>query len=326
MTKRALITGISGQLGSYLAELLISKGYNVHGILRRSSSFNTSRINHIFDRLTLHYGDLSDATGLRRILEVSSPDECYHLAAMSHVRVSFDQPEYTSDVIATGTLRLLETIRDYNPAVRIFHASSSEMFGSTMPPQNEYSAFHPRSPYACSKAAAHYHCMNYREAYNMHVSSGIMFNSESPRRGETFVTRKITRAAARIKLGLQDNLTLGNMDARRDWTFAGDTVVAMHAMLQQDSPSDYVVCSGQSHSVEEFAAKAFDRLGLDWKLYIDFDPRYLRPAEVNHLCGNSYKARSILDWKTTVSFEQLVAMMVDSDLKLAEQEKILAPR
>jgi len=318
--KRALIAGITGQIGSYLAELLLSKDYEVHGIIRRSSSFNTGRIDHVFDRLHLHYGDMSDGTGLRRILEKVQPDEVYGLAAQSHVRVSFDQPEYTADVVATGALRLLEAVRDHNPAVCVYQASSSEMFGSTPPPQSEMTPFHPRSPYAVAKMAAHHYAVNYREAYGMHVSCGILFNTESPRRGETFVTRKVTRAAARIRFGLQDTLYLGNLDARRDWGFAGDAVRAMWRMLQADKPDDYVIATGESHSVRDLLDEAFGYLGLDWKGHVKIDPRYCRPAEVDHLCGDAGKAMREFGWGPTVTFSELVQMVVDADVKLAKRE------
>jgi GDPmannose 4,6-dehydratase len=320
---RALLTGITGQLGSYLAELLLSKGYTVHGIIRRSSSFNTGRIDHIFDKLHLHYGDLSDGTGLRRIINESMPDEVFHLGAMSHVRVSFDQPEYTSDVIATGTLRLLEAIRDCNVNIKLLNSSTSEMFGSSPPPQSEKTPFRPRSPYACAKLAAHSYCVNYRESYGMHILNALTFNSESPRRGETFVTRKITRAATRIKLGLQDKLVLGNLSATRDWTFAGDTVSAMHSMLQLEGPADLVIASGQAYSIRDFLYAAFRRVGLHWPDFVETNDKYLRPAEVPALCGDSHLARELLGWKPTVSFDGLVDMMVDADLRLAQQEKLL---
>ncbi len=318
--RRALVSGITGQIGSYLAELLLSKGYEVHGIIRRSSSFNTGRIDHVFDRLHLHYGDMSDGTGLRRILEKSQPDEVFSLAAQSHVRVSFDQPEYTADVVATGTLRLLEAVRDHGGGVRFFQASSSEMFGSAPPAQNEETPFHPRSPYAVAKVAAHHYCVNYREAYDMFVSCGILFNTESPRRGETFVTRKVTRAAARIKLGLQDALYLGNLDAKRDWNFAGDTVRAIWLMLQTERPSDYVVATEEAHSVRQLLDEAFGYLDIDWKKHVKIDTRYYRPTEVDHLCGDARKAMRELGWCPTVGFTRLVRMMVDHDLELARKE------
>jgi GDPmannose 4,6-dehydratase len=332
--KRALITGITGQDGSYLSELLLAKGYEVHGIVRRASTFNTERIEHLYrdphdkgTRLFLHYGDVGDGTGLRRILEKARPDEVYNLAAQSHVRVSFDQPEYTADAVATGTLRLLEALRDYGSTsgkgARFYQASSSEMFGSASPPQSEKTAFHPRSPYAASKVAAHWYAVNYREAYGMFVVSGILFNHESPRRGETFVSRKVTRAAARIKLGLQDKLYMGNLDAKRDWGFAGDYVEAMWRMLQAEQPGDYVVATGEAHSVKELLEAAFAHLGLEWEKFVEVDPRYFRPSEVDHLCGDPSKARKELGWEPKVGFRELVRMMVDHDLELARQEKTL---
>ncbi len=332
--KRALITGITGQDGSYLAEFLLNKGYEVHGIIRRASTFNTDRIDHIYRdphdpeaRLFLHYGDLTDGTGLRRILEKVQPDEVYNLAAQSHVKVSFEQPEYTADVVATGTLRLLEALRDYikvsGREVRFYQAGSSEMFGASPPPQNEKTPFYPRSPYAASKVAAYWYAVNYREAYGMFICNGILFNHESPRRGETFVTRKITRAATRIKLGLQDKLYLGNLDARRDWGYAGDYVEAMWLMLQQGKPDDYVIATGESYSVREFLEEAFSLLGMDWREYVEIDPRYFRPTEVEFLLGDPAKAREKLGWKPRVNFKQLVRMMVEHDLELARQEKTL---
>jgi GDPmannose 4,6-dehydratase len=331
---RALITGITGQDGSYLAELLLTKGYEVHGIIRRASTFNTDRIDHLYRdphdpsaRLFLHFGDLSDGTGLRRILEKVKPDEVYNLGAQSHVKVSFDEPEYTADVDGTGTLRLLEALRDSVHAskkpVRIYQAGSSEMFGAAKPPQSEATPFHPRSPYAVSKVAAHWYAVNYRESYGLFVCNGILFNHESPRRGETFVTRKITRAAGRIKLGLQQKLFLGNMDAKRDWGFAGDFVDAMWRMLQRDEPDDYVVATGESHSVREFLEKTFAYLGLDWRAHVEVDPRYFRPAEVDHLLGDATKARTHLGWEPRVKIDALVKMMVDHDLELARREKTL---
>jgi len=332
--RRALITGITGQDGSYLAELLLENGYEVHGIVRRASTFNTDRIDHIYAdphepgvRLFLHYGDMADGTGLRRILERVSPDEVYHLAAQSHVKVSFDEPEYTADVDATGTLRLLEALRDWSStsrrAPRVYQASSSEMFGSAPPPQSEATPFHPRSPYGVSKVAAFWYAVNYREAYGMFVSNGILFNHESPRRGGTFVSRKISRAAARIKLGLQSKLYLGNLDARRDWGFAGDYVRAMWLMLQQEKPDDFVVATGKSWSVRDFLDAAFGCLDLKWTEYVVVEPRYLRPAEVDYLRGDASKAHKQLGWQPTVGFNELVRMMVDHDLGLARQEKTL---
>ena len=332
--KKALITGITGQDGSYLAEFLLGKGYEVHGIIRRASTFNTDRIDHLYKdphdpeaRLFLHYGDLTDGTGLRRILEKVQPDEIYNLGAQSHVKVSFEEPEYTADVVATGTLRLLEALRDYMQVsgreVRFYQAGSSEMFGAAPPPQSEKTPFYPRSPYAVAKVAAYWYAVNYREAYGMFIANGILFNHESPRRGETFVTRKITRAAGRIKLGLQKKLYLGNLDAKRDWGFAGDYVEAMWRMLQQPEPDDYVVATGESYSVREFLEEAFGLLGLDWKEYVEIDPRYFRPAEVDFLLGDPSKAREKLGWKPKVSFKELVKMMVEHDLELARQEKTL---
>jgi GDPmannose 4,6-dehydratase len=332
--KCALVTGVTGQDGAYITELLLQKGYDVHGIVRRASTFNTERIDHLYRdphdmgvRLFLHYGDLSDGTCLRRILEKARPDEVYNLAAQSHVRVSFDQPEYTADTDATGTLRLLEAIRDYSTLsgrrVRFYQASSSEMFGAAPPPQNESTPFHPRSPYAVSKLAAHWYAINYREAYGMFIVSGILFNHESPRRGETFVSRKVTRAAARIKLALQEAVFLGNLDARRDWGFAGDYVEAMWRMLQQDRPDDYVIATGESHSVRDLVQVAFEHVGLDWEKYVKIDPRYFRPSEVDHLHGDASKAKTRLGWSPRVGFRDLVKMMVEHDLELARQEKTL---
>ncbi|MFC0595156.1 GDP-mannose 4,6-dehydratase [Thermus composti] len=332
--KKALITGITGQDGSYLAELLLQKGYEVHGIIRRASTFNTDRIDHLYKdphdpeaRLFLHYGDLTDGTGLRRILEKVQPDEVYNLGAQSHVKVSFEQPEYTADVVATGTLRLLEALRDYikvsGKEVRIYQAGSSEMFGASPPPQNEKTPFYPRSPYAAAKVAAYWYAVNYREAYGMFICNGILFNHESPRRGETFVTRKITRAVGRIKMGLQEKLYLGNLEAKRDWGYAGDYVEAMWLMLQQSEPDDYVIATGESHSVREFLEEAFGYVGLDWRRYVEVDPRYFRPTEVDHLQGDATKARAKLGWRPKVSFKELVRMMVDHDLELARQEKTL---
>ena len=332
--KKALITGITGQDGAYLTEFLLERGYEVHGIIRRASTFNTDRIDHLYRdphdpqaRLFLHYGDLSDGTGLRRILERVQPDEIYNLAAQSHVRVSFEQPEYTADIVATGTLRLLEAVRDFvrhsGKPVRFYQAGSSEMFGAAPPPQNEKTPFYPRSPYAAAKVAAYWYAVNYREAYGLFICNGILFNHESPRRGETFVTRKITRAAGRIKMGLQDKLYLGNLEARRDWGFAGDYVEAMWLMLQQDEPDDYVIATGESHSVREFLELAFGMLDLDWRKYVEIDPRYFRPTEVDHLLGDASKAREKLGWRPRVSFEELVRMMVEHDLELARQERTL---
>ncbi|HTP88834.1 MAG TPA: GDP-mannose 4,6-dehydratase [Bryobacteraceae bacterium] len=332
--RKALITGITGQDGSYLAELLLAKGYEVHGIIRRASTFNTERLGDIYadpheggPALRLHYGDLSDGTGLRRVLEVVQPDEVYNLAAQSHVRVSFEQAEYTGDIVATGTLRLLEAVRDHIRSngrdVRIYQAGSSEMFGAAKPPQSESTPFYPRSPYAVGKVAAHWYAVNYREAWGMHISNGILFNHESPRRGETFVTRKITRGLTRISLDLQKKLYLGNLEAKRDWGFAGDYVAAMWLMLQQPTPDDYVVATGESHSVREFLEVAAAHLGMDWRKHVEIDSRYLRPTEVDYLQGDATKARTKLGWTPGVSFRELTAMMVEHDLELARQEQTL---
>jgi len=333
MKKTALITGVTGQDGSYLAELLLSKGYQVHGIVRRCSLFNTDRIDHLHVGETpnpdfhLHYGDLSDAGALRNTLDEVQPDEVYNLGAQSHVRVSFDQPEYTADIVGMGVIRLLEAIRSHmkhgGKQVRFYQAGSSEMFGSAKPPQFETTRFQPRSPYACAKVFAHFQVINHRESYGLFACNGILFNHESPRRGETFVTRKITRAASRIKLGMQDKLFLGNLDAKRDWGFAGDYVEAMWRMLQQDQPDDYVVATGVSISIREFLALAFERLDLDWQKYVETDPRYFRPAEVDHLQGDSSKSRKMLGWTPSTDIRTLAGMMVDSDLRLAEREGIL---
>jgi GDPmannose 4,6-dehydratase len=332
--KRALITGITGQDGSYLAEFLLGQGYEVHGIYRRCSSFNTARIDHIYRdahdpeaRLFLHPGDLSDGTGLRRILERVQPDEIYNLAAQSHVRISFDQPEYTADVTGTGSLRLFDAVRDYikhtGRAVRVYQAGSSEMFGAAHPPQSERTPFEPRSPYAVAKVSAHYYAINYRQAYGLFITNGILFNHESPRRGETFVTRKITRGLGRIKMGLQEKLYLGNLDAKRDWGFAGDYVRAMWMMLQADQPDDFVIATGEAYSVRDFLDIAAGRLGMDWTRYVEIDPRYYRPTEVDYLLGDASKAKSRLGWEPEVSFTGLVNMMVDHDLQLAERERFL---
>jgi GDPmannose 4,6-dehydratase len=333
---RALITGITGQDGSYLAELLLAKGYEVHGVIRRASTFNTARLDHIYHdphesgaRLFLHYGDLSDGGTLRKLVYSLAPDEVYNLGAQSHVRVSFDTPEYTADVVGVGTLRLLEAVRDHEQLkgqrVKIYQAGSSEMFGAAPAPQSEKTAFYPRSPYAVGKVAAHWFAVNYREAYGMFVSNGILFNHESPRRGETFVTRKITRAVGRIKLGLQEKLFLGNLDARRDWGFAGDYVEAMWRMLQHDKPDDFVVATGETHSVREFVEAAFTRVGLDWTQYVAYDSHYNRPTEVDVLLGDASKARQALGWIPQVTFGGLVDMMVDADVALAEEERATKP-
>lgn len=337
MSKVALITGITGQDGSYLSELLLSKKYVVHGVVRRSSSFNTSRIDHLYSdpheegtRLHLHYGDLSDSTGLRRIIESAKPDEIYNLGAQSHVKVSFENPEYTTDVDATGTLRLLDCVRDHvehtGREVRFYQAGSSEMFGAAKPPQSEATAFYPRSPYAVAKVAGYWYGVNYREAYNLFISNGILFNHESPRRGETFVTRKITRALGRIKHGLQDKLYLGNLDAKRDWGFAGDYVEAMWKMLQHDEPGDFVVATGEAYSVREFLMLAAEYAGVDWKRHIEIDPRYFRPTEVDYLLGDSTKARKALGWQPSTSFKQLVRMMVEHDVEMAAEERLIEDR
>jgi GDPmannose 4,6-dehydratase len=331
--KKALITGITGQDGSYLAEFLINKQYEVHGIIRRSSSFNTDRIEHLFRdihspglKLKLHYGDLTDSSNIRKILEEIQPDEVYNLAAQSHVRVSFDQPEYTVNVDALGTLRILEAIRDFRgrtgKLIRFYQAGSSEMFGKVQEtPQRENTPFHPRSPYACAKVYSYWQTLNYREAYDMFAVTGILFNHESPRRGETFVTRKITRAATRIKLGLQDKLFLGNLDARRDWGFAGDYVKAMWLMLQREEPEDFVVATGKAYSVREFLTETFSSLDLDWEKYVEQDERYLRPAEVDLLLGDASKAKKKLKWQPETDFKTLVSLMVENDMKIARREK-----
>jgi GDPmannose 4,6-dehydratase len=332
--KRALITGITGQDGSYLAELLLAKGYEVHGVIRRTSTFNTQRIDHLYadphdsPAFKLHYGDLNEGHLFGRILERYQPQEVYNLGAQSHVRVSFDQSEYTANSVAIGTLRLLEAVREYSERsgvrVKVYQAGSSEMYGSAPPPQNEDTPFHPRSPYAVSKVAAHWFGRNFREAYGMFITNGILFNHESPRRGETFVTRKITRAVGRIHEGLQQVVYLGNLEARRDWGFAGDYVEAMWLMLQQDAPGDYVVATGESHSVQEFLEASFERAGLDWRKHVKIDPTYFRPSEVDHLRGDSSKTRAQLGWTPKVSFQELVRLMVDGDLELARRERTLA--
>ena len=328
MAARALITGITGQDGSYLAELLLKHGYEVYGIIRRSSSLNTGRIDHIYQdphevhqRLRLIFGDLNDASSLNKILRDVQPDEIYHLAAQSHVRVSFDIPEYTAESTAMGTLRLLEAIRETKLTPKFYQASSSEMFGKAQEtPQRETTPFYPRSPYACAKVFAFDLVRNYREAYGLFACNGILFNHESPRRGETFVSRKITRAATRIKLGLQDALYLGNLEPKRDWGYAPDYVAAMELMLQADSPDDYVIATGEAHSVREFVETAFGLLGLEWERYVKADPRYLRPTEVDLLVGDASKARERLGWEPSVTFKELVRLMVEADLELAERE------
>jgi len=330
MMKKALITGITGQDGSYLAELLLEKGYEVHGIIRRSSTFNTKRIDHLYQdshimgsKLFLHYGDLADSTRVTRLFSELMPDEVYHLGAQSHVRVSFDIPEYTANVTGVGTLRLLEAIRDtgLSKKIRFYQASSSEMFGKVQEvPQKETTPFYPRSPYACSKVFAYWLAVNYRESYGLYASNGILFNHESPRRGETFVTRKITMAAARIKLGLQDCLYLGNLDSKRDWGYAKEYVEAMWLMLQQDNPDDYVISTNETHTVKEFCEKTFTALDLDWKEFVKFDSRYERPTEVDLLIGDSSKAKKVLNWEPKVKFDELVRIMVEEDLRLAKIE------
>jgi GDPmannose 4,6-dehydratase len=329
--RRALITGITGQDGSYLAELLLTKGYEVHGIVRRASSFNTGRLQQIYEdihepdpNLILHYGDLSDGTGLSNIVFSIEPDEIYNLGAQSHVRVSFDQPIYTVDIDALGTLRLLEAARQLHRRkdIRLYQASSSEMFGKVHEvPQNETTPFHPRSPYACAKVYSFYQTVNYREAYGMFACNGILFNHESPRRGETFVTRKITRAATRIREGLQDKLFLGNLDAKRDWGYAKDYVEAMWLMLQQDEPDDFVIATGETHSVQEFLELTFKEVGLPWREYVEMDPRYLRPSEVDLLLGDASKTKQKLGWQPKTSFNELVRIMVESDWELAKSEQ-----
>jgi GDPmannose 4,6-dehydratase len=333
--KRALITGITGQDGSYLTEFLLTKGYEVHGIIRRSSSFNTGRLDHLYQdphessqRLKLHYGDLADANCLSRLMQQIRPHEVYNLAAQSHVRVSFDQPVFTADVDATGVLKLLEAVRVQQElsgeTIRFYQASSSEMFGKVQEvPQKETTPFWPRSPYGCAKVFGHWITVNYRESYGMHASCGILFNHESPRRGETFVTRKITRAVGRIKLGLQHKLYLGNIDALRDWGFAGDYVEAMWLMLQQPEPDDYVIATGKMISVRQFCELSFGMVGLDYRDFVEIDPRYFRPAEVEQLLGDMSKAQRVLNWKPRTSVEDLARMMVDHDMELARRERTL---
>lgn len=319
--KNALITGCTGQDGSYLTEFLLEKGYQVHGLKRRASSFNTDRVDHIFrdlhetdNRFFLHYADLTDGSSLSALLHEIEPDEIYNLGAQSHVKVSFEVPEFTANVVAIGTLRLLEAMRLTGVRCRFYQASSSEMFGIAPPPQSEATIFHPRSPYACAKLFGHNITVNYRESYGIHASSGILFNHESPRRGETFVTRKITRAVARIKQGVQQKLFLGNLDARRDWGYAPDYVRAMWLMLQRDTPDDFVIGTGEAHTVREFVELAFAAVDLDWKEYVEIDSRYFRPAEVDFLCADASKARKVLGWEPTVTFRELVQIMVQSDM------------
>ena len=333
MSKIALITGITGQDGSYLAELLLSKGYSVHGIVRRSSTFGTERIDHLYkdesQDLSLHYGDITDGNALSKLMNTLRPDEVYNLAAQSHVKVSFDQPVYTGDATAIGTLKLLEAVRstqeNTGTPIRFYQASSSEMYGKIHEsPQTENTAFYPRSPYGVAKLYSHWMTINYRESYGIHASCGILFNHESPRRGETFVTRKITRAVGRIMTGMQNELVLGNLDAERDWGFAGDYVEAMWKMLQQDTPGDYVVATGNKITVREFCKRAFDIYDLDYNDYVKIDPKYYRPTEVNELCGDASKANTMLEWKPTTSIDELIKMMVLSDYALATKEKVLA--
>jgi GDPmannose 4,6-dehydratase len=329
MSKKALITGITGQDGSYLAELLLGKGYEVHGIIRRASSFNTGRLDPIYDdphsggnRLSLHYGDLSDASALARLIGKIQPEEVYNLAAQSHVRVSFDSPEYTTDITATGAVRLLEAIRETGIKPRFYQASSSEMYGLVQEvPQRETTPFYPRSPYGCAKVYAYWITVNYRESYGLHASNGILFNHESPRRGETFVTRKITRAVAHIKAGLQEKLYMGNLDAKRDWGYAKEYVEAMWRILQQPEPDDYVIATNETHSVREFLEAAFAHVGLDWQKHVEIDPRYFRPAEVELLIGDYAKAKQKLGWEPQTKFSDLVKLMVDADVDLLRRHR-----
>jgi GDPmannose 4,6-dehydratase len=323
----ALITGVTGQDGSYLAELLLEKGYEVHGLIRRASSFNTGRLDPIYRdpheagvRFYMHYGDLSDSGSLVNLVRDLEPDEIYHLGAQSHVKVSFEIPEFTASVTGMGTVRILEAVRASGVESRFYQASSTEMFGSAPPPQNEQTPFHPRSPYGVSKLFAYWATVNYREAYGLFAANGILANHESPRRGETFVSRKITRAVARIRAGLQDKLYLGNLEARRDWGYAPEYVEAMWMMLQQDEPDDFVIATGESHSVREFAELAFARAGLDWERYVEIDPRYFRPAEVDRLAGDASKARRVLGWRPRTLFAELVELMVDAEVALLDEE------
>ncbi len=331
MPKKALITGITGQDGSYLAELLLEKGYEVHGIIRRASTFNTSRIDHLYEdphdepQLRLHYGDLSDGSRLVTLIDAIAPDEVYHLAAQSHVRVSFDEPEHTGDTTGIGTTRLLEAIRLVGLDCRFYQASSSEMFGATPPPQDESTPFYPRSPYGVAKLYSYWMARNYREAYGTYAVNGILFNHESPRRGETFVTRKITRAAARISRGVQDKLFMGNLDAVRDWGYAPEYVEAMWRMLQQDRPDDYVVATGTAYTVEDFLRYAFEHVGLDWREHVVFDERYLRPTEVDALIGDATKAEQVLGWKPQITTPRLAPLMVDADLRLLDTGGVGVP-
>ncbi|CAN5228494.1 GDP-mannose 4,6-dehydratase [soil metagenome] len=324
---RALITGVTGQDGSYLATLLLEKGYEVHGLIRRASSFNTQRLDSIYRdphesgvRFFMHYGDLSDSGSLVNLIRGLEPDEIYHLGAQSHVKVSFEIPEYTSDVTGMGTVRILEAIRASGVQTRFYQASSSEMFGLSVPPQDEATPFHPRSPYGVAKVFAHWMTINYRESYGLFASNGILFNHESPRRGETFVSRKITRAVARIKAGIQGKLYLGNLDSKRDWGYAPEYVEAMWLMLQHETPDDFVIASGEAHSVREFAQRAFEHAGLDSERHVKIDPRYYRPAEVDHLMGDPSKALRVLGWKPRTGFEELIELMVDADIQLLDDE------
>ena len=327
MTPRALLTGVTGQDGSYLAEFLLAKGYEVHGLIRRASSFNTHRLDPIYRdphesgvRFLMHYGDLSDSGSLVNLVRELEPDEVYHLGAQSHVKVSFEVPEYTSDATGMGTVRILEAIRASGVETRFYQAGSSEMFGASSPPQDERTPFYPRSPYGVSKVFAHWMTVNYREAHGLFASNGILMNHESPRRGETFVTRKVTRAVARIKAGIQDKLYLGNLDALRDWGYAPDFVEAMWIMLQHDEPDDFVIATGEAHSVREFCELAFARADLEWERYVEIDPRYYRPTEVDHLCGDASKAKQVLGWEPKTRFEELVRIMVDADIQLLDDE------
>lgn len=333
MRKVALITGITGQDGSYLAELLLAKGYVVHGLIRRASTFNTSRIDHLYTdpheagtRLFLHYGDLSDGSRLTNLLTSIQPDEVYNLAAQSHVRVSFDEPEHTGDITGIGTVRLLDAIRQSGKEIRFYQASSSEMYGAEAPPQNENTPFYPRSPYGVAKVYSYWITKNYRESFGMHASNGILFNHESPRRGETFVTRKITRAVARIAAGLQNELYLGNLDARRDWGYAPEYVVAMWRLLQLDDPQDLVIATGESMTVQDFLEASFSNANLDWQNYVKFDEQYLRPAEVDSLIGDPAKAKNLLDWKSTVGPKKLAEIMVEHDLSLLKSNVVDSPK
>jgi GDPmannose 4,6-dehydratase len=325
--RRALITGVTGQDGSYLAELLLTKGYEVHGLIRRASSFNTQRLDSIYRdphesgvRFLMHYGDLSDSGSLVNLIRELEPDEIYHLGAQSHVRVSFDIPEYTADASGMGTVRILEAVRASGVETRFYQAGSSEMFGSTLPPQTEETPFYPRSPYGVAKVFAHWMTVNYREAHGLFASNGILFNHESPRRGETFVTRKVTRAVARIKVGMQDKLFLGNLDAKRDWGYAPEYVEAMWMMLQHNEPVDLVIATGESHTVREFTELAFDHAGLDWGDYVELDPRYYRPTEIDHLQGDPSKAKRVLGWEARTKFHDLARLMVDADVQLLDDE------